>query len=158
MLDMQDEKQNATLERGIGGAFSVKNLLDYEPDIDKTPAGLIERIQQEPEFDLFQVMMFYQIDFLIKMAFTETAGTLEKGEDTMGIMHLGHERFSHWTVWQPLPYVERFIYQNPLWNRVTRQPTRWSTMSVEKMEARLAPKVPQEPKDLLQKCLDASEK
>jgi cytochrome P450 len=103
-------------------------------------------------------MMFYQIDFLIKMAFTETAGTLEKGEDTMGIMHLGHERFSHWTVWQPLPYVERFIYQNPLWNRVTRQPTRWSTMSVEKMEARLASKVPQEPKDLLQKYLDASEK
>jgi hypothetical protein len=70
MLGMQDEKQNAALKRGIGGAFSIKNLLDYEPDIDETSAALIERIQQEPEFDLLQVMMFYQIDFLIKMPFT----------------------------------------------------------------------------------------
>jgi hypothetical protein len=86
--------------------------------------------------------MFYQIDFLIKMASTENVGTLEKGEDTMGIMHLGYERFSHWMAWQPLPYLERFIYQNPFRNRVTRQPTRWPTMGVEKMEAQLASKAP----------------
>jgi hypothetical protein len=120
MLDMQDEKQNAALKRGIGGAFSVKSMLDYEPDIDETLEALIKRIQQEPEFDLFQAMMFYQVDFLIKMAFSENAECLEKGEDTMGIIHLGHQRLYHWMAWQPLPYLERFIYQNPLWNRVTR--------------------------------------
>lgn len=78
---MQDELQNSALKRGIGNAFSTKSLLDYEHDVEDTIVELTESIHRVPEFDLFQVIRFYQLDFLTKVAFGENLGHLQKRQD-----------------------------------------------------------------------------
>jgi len=162
LIDMQDESQNRLMRKAIGGAFLTRNLLDYEPDVDTTLSALIHRITDHPTFNLYQTLQFFQLDFLIKMAFSESPGHLAQGRDVLGLAKQGSLRIWHWYLWQPLPYLEQFIYHSPIWSRFISRPTRWAKTGIERWEARkeenkLEPKQPAK-NDLLQKYIEVSEK
>jgi cytochrome P450 len=158
IIDMQDEDKNTALKRGVGGAFAVKNLLDYERDLDRTVDELTQRILENPTFDLFEVLRFFQLDFLTKIAFSENLGHLRTGQDVWGITGSSRDRIAHWARWQPLPNLERLIYQHPLWSGFTNQSSRWAQVALEKLHARESRGGIPTKKDLLQKYIDASEK
>ncbi|KAL7905484.1 cytochrome P450 [Trichoderma velutinum] len=161
IVDMQDEEQNRALKRAIGGAFTTKSLLDYEPDVDTTLEELLQRIGHSSNFILHEILQWFQLDFLMKIAFTETPGHLQHGTDVYGLSTLTARRIAHWNSLQSLPQLERFIYRNPIWGRFLAQPSEWAKMSRKRFTNRLAvTKEGQglERRDLLQKCIDYSEK
>ena len=64
IIDTQDEQLITALRRAIGSAFAVKNLLDYEHDVEVTAAVLIEKILKCRNVDLFDTLQRFQMDFL----------------------------------------------------------------------------------------------
>jgi hypothetical protein len=44
MIDMDDEKMVSALKRAVGAAFSAKNVLDYEDEVEETAAVLTLRL------------------------------------------------------------------------------------------------------------------
>ena len=159
IIDMQDEEQNRALKRAVGGAFITKKLLDYEHDVDVTLDALVQSVRQHPVFNLYDTLQFFQLDFLIKIAFGETPGHLQRGGVVLGLAKLGNKRVSHWYSWQAMPELERFIFRSPIWGRWLVRPSQWARMGMERLQGRReAAKGASEHNDLLQKCIDASEK
>ncbi|UKZ80116.1 hypothetical protein TrVFT333_007881 [Trichoderma virens FT-333] len=161
IVDMQDEEQHRALKRAVGGAFTNKSLQEYEPDVDMILENLLARIGKKSTFVLHDVLQWFQLDFLMKIAFTESPGHLQHGADVYGLSKLTAQRIAHWYTWQSLPQLERFIYRNSVWGRFLARPSKWAKMSKERFNARVATthdRQEVERRDLLQKCIDYSEK
>jgi cytochrome P450 len=159
IIDMQDEDQNRALKRAVGGAFILKSLVDYEDDVDTTLGALLQRIRQNPTFNLYETLQLFQLDFLIKIAFSETPGHLQQGADVLGLAKLGNIRVSHWFSWHAMPTLERFIFHSPIWGRWLARPSKWARMGAQRLQARQNVAINiSEHTDLLQKCINASEK
>jgi len=77
LIDMQDEEQNRLIRKAIGDAFLTSNLLDYKLDVNTILDDLIQRILTHPTLSLYQTLQFFQLDFLIKIAFSESLGYLK---------------------------------------------------------------------------------
>ncbi|KAI1864624.1 hypothetical protein JX265_008348 [Neoarthrinium moseri] len=154
---MQDEQQNRAIKRAVGGAFLARNVLDYEPALDLTADALIERIQKLPSFNLYDMLQSFQLDFLFKIAFSESPGHLKHGDDVLGLAKVGNKRVKHWFTWQPVPRLEHAIFHSRIWTRCFVRPSKWIPMGNARLEARLSsPKNSPSKNDLLQKYIDAS--
>jgi cytochrome P450 len=111
--------------------------------------------------DLFQILQQFQVDFLLKIAFSETTKHLEESKDTLGLTF--HARFAHWASWQAVPGLERLIFKPPFLSYFLKSaatPT-WARLAGQKFQSRQATKrsTPQGHKgDLLDQYLDAAEK
>ncbi len=136
IIDMQDEDQNRALKRAVGGAFMLKNFDEYEDDVDATMGALIRRICQNPTFNLYETLQLFQLDFLIKIAFSETPGHLEQGADVLGLAKMGNKRVSHWFSWQAMPSLERFIFHSPIWGRWLARPSKWAQVGAQRLRRR----------------------
>jgi cytochrome P450 len=159
IIDMQDEEQNLALKRAVGSAFMLRNVATYEEDVKNTLEALIHRIHEHPHFNLYETLQLFQLDFLIKIAFSENPGHLHSGTDVVGLARLGNKRVSHWFSWQAMPQLERFIFHNSIWSRWFALPSRWAQMGIQRLEARQhSLKAAQKHTDLLQYAIEASEK
>lgn len=157
IIDMQDEQQNKAIRRAVGGAFLARNLLEYESDVDSTLSALIERLRKCPIFNLYDTFQSFQLDFLFKIAFSETPAHLEECKDVLGLAKLGNKRVSHWFAWQPVPRLERAIFHSQICGRWLARPSKWVLMGKERLKARSSSsKEPRGRNDLLQKYVDAS--
>ncbi|KAK0703696.1 cytochrome P450, partial [Lasiosphaeria miniovina] len=149
ILDMGDD-ENRAVRRAMGNTFVTKNLLCYEDDVDATLATLLQTLRRRAAagtpFDLFQLLQLFQLDFLLRMAFSEDPGHLRHERDVIGIAKVTHRRVAHWYAWQPVPALERFVFQNRLWSErllallslLGRTPslTRWHTEGAARVAAR----------------------
>lgn len=157
--------QNTALKRGVGSAFTMKAILAYENDVDGTALELMQTIKTYPTFNLFQVLQFFQLDFLTKIAFSQSFGHLKERRDIWGIAGPTHLRMVHWVQWKGLPTLEYYLYQHPIWCRFpkTAKSSNFVTEALSQLNARLKPTkdLPHltAPKaDLLQKYVDATTK
>lgn len=137
VIDIQSEDTVSALKRAVGSAFATKNLLDYEPTVDTTLARMIQMIRRGPRhhqqphsssspvtgnekqttppatvIPTFEIMQQFQVDFLMKVAFSKDTDYLESRRSTLPVS--GYTRFLHWARWQSLPDVERWLYKSPL--------------------------------------------
>ncbi|KAK0730740.1 cytochrome P450 [Lasiosphaeris hirsuta] len=166
IIDMQDEEKHRAIKRAVGNAFITKSMLDYQGDVDVVLDALLRNIRTHrlgSPFDLNDLMQLFQLDFLLKIAFGENSGHLDSDRDVSGMAKVLYKRIMHWYAWQPLPNLERFIFQNPLWSRFFVQPSKWARAGAMRVEARREQikqglVASEGPRDLLQKYLDASEK
>ncbi|KAK4209019.1 cytochrome P450 [Rhypophila decipiens] len=176
IIDIQDEKKVKAIKRAIGTVFLSNNLeKDYEEDVDSTitklVASLICRAGTGKPFNLYHMvtLQHFQLDFLLRIAFGEDAGCLERGEDVLGLTGLTYRRLQHWYKWQAVPGLERFIFQNWLWSGRMVGKSRWAREGAARVEARRLQKETGKEKgsgeegstrrreDLLDKYLAASE-
>ena len=156
---MQDEQLISGLRRAVGGAFAVKNLLDYEHDVDVTAAVLIEKILKSRTIDVFDTIQRFQIDFLTIMAFSENPDYLNSATDVSSVS--GKGRFTHWIQWQAMPTLEHLIYKPPYLSSFMKTSIPiWAQMANQKLRNRLATEKSGSGRyaDLLQKYIDAGEK
>ena len=162
---MQDEPQNTVLKRGVGAAFTMKAVLAYEDEVDHTTLELMQTIRAHPTFNLFQTMQFFQLDFLTKIAFSQSFGQLKERRDIWGMAEPTRQRIVHWVRWQCLPRLEYYLYQHPFWCRAFKTPksSNWVTEALSQLNSRLLsnedlspPKTPKA--DLLQKYVEAAKK
>ncbi|KAI1870340.1 uncharacterized protein JN550_005268 [Neoarthrinium moseri] len=162
IIDMQDDEQNRVLKKAVGALFNSKNLAPFESVVESILEDLAWKVcsaSQQP-FNLYEVMQLYQLDFLIKIAFSENAGHLRQGQDVMGLAKLGFKRVSHWYSWQPLFCLERFIFQNRHWSGRLAGPSKWAVAGADRLKLRQqhAYRGIERNDDLLQGYIRASEK
>lgn len=141
IIDMQSEHKMKSIKRAIGTVFLARNLLEYEPDIDLTIDKLIKTLERRgptEKFNFYDVLQHFQLDFLLRVAFGEDAGCLAHGRDVLGLTGLAHQRLHHWYSWQPVPSLERFFFQNPLWSGRLVKKSRWVREGAARVEARRA--------------------
>jgi cytochrome P450 len=139
----------------------VKNLLDYEHDVEVTAAVLTDKILKIRTVDLFDTLQRFQMDFLAGIAFGESNDFLRNDEDVGKMSFQG--RFKHWMRWQSMPTLEHFAFKPLYLSRFVNSPIPlWAQLSRRKLRARLAAmtNAPQGhlKKDLLQKYIEAGEK
>lgn len=131
-------------------------MLDYEQDVEDALEALVKRLDRTPTISLFEVLQQFQIDFLMKAAFSESPHHLEADTDCSPLSFF--VRFTHWGRWQALPYLERLLYQSPLLHGffVTPVKATWATMGSDILEARAASKESRSRRDLLDKYMTAN--
>lgn len=134
---MQDESENTALKRAVGHAFATKNILDYEADVDYTAENLVQTLRKVRSADVFLSMQQFQVDFLMKAAFSRKTDYLTARKSTSEIS--GYARLAHWTKWQSMPGLERLLYKSPLcrgWYGSTGNPPLWTAMAAEELKIR----------------------
>lgn len=160
MIDMDDEKMVSALKRAVGAAFSIKNVLNYEEEVEKTAAVLIAKAMEHRSIDLFQTLQQFQVDYLMKIAFSDTTTHLEEGKDTFELSF--HSRFAHWVRWQAVPGLERLIFKPPFLSYFLKSPIpTWARLARQKLQARQVLEqstLDGHKADLLDKFLDAADK
>ncbi len=60
------------------------------------------------------------MDVINRIAFSDSMGFLETGEDVENLMAATKDRFDHWGHWSAVPGVERFVFKSSvsrLWSR-----------------------------------------
>jgi len=158
MIDIQDEAHFRAIKRAVGSAWITKNLLDYEPDVDSTLVNLKRRLLEQPICNFYATLRLFQMDFLMKVTFSEDQHNLEKGGDEDELTRGGSERGRHWVMWQPLPRLERFVFHNPIWARFIKRDLSGVMFANSMVAKRRADVSGKRKVDLLQRFLDASEK
>ncbi|KAK0632492.1 cytochrome P450 [Immersiella caudata] len=156
IIDMQDEDRNRAIRRAVGSAFIANNLLDYEPKLSATISDLLENIRTHHihsnarapvPFNLYRLIQLFQLDFLFLIAFSSSPGHISQNTDVLGMAHTLYKRIFHWYAWQPLPRLERFIYQNPLWSHLLTVPSPWARTGAQHLASRLSSSSSPQPND-----------
>jgi cytochrome P450 len=138
VIDMQDENEVSALKRAVGSAFALKNLLDYEPDVDHTLERLVQAMRKRRTVSLLDAMQQFQVDFLMKAAFSKDTDYLETNRSTNPIST--DARLQHWYQWQSMPGLEWLLFKSPLcsaWYGGGRtKPQVWTTMALDETQRR----------------------
>lgn len=157
---MQDEKMNADMKRALRGAFSAKNVQNYDSEVDKQILALKTRISEDGTVPLMELLAQYQMDFFMKVAFGETSNFMEQRTPTKQFSIV--PRAKHWHRFQGLPKLEEFLFQNRIANMFTRKqkPPAWSTYASAAIKARkeisrAGEKTDDQKNDLLDKYIQA---
>lgn len=160
MIDMDDETIVSALKRAVGAAFSAKNVLNYENDVEEMEAVLISSIRDLTSIDLFQTLQQFQVDFLMRIAFSETTTHLQERKETFELTF--ERRFAHWVRWQAVPDLERLAFKPPFLRSFLKTPIPlWARLARQKFQAREVSKgnsAMSHRADLLDQYLDAAEK
>ncbi|EXJ58299.1 hypothetical protein A1O7_05724 [Cladophialophora yegresii CBS 114405] len=138
VVDLQDENEVSALKRAVGSAFATRNLLDYEPDVDHTLDRLVQAIRKRRTFSLLDAMQQFQVDFLMKAAFSRDTDYLETNRSTYEIS--GDARVKHWYTWQSMPGLEWLLFKSPLspaWHRSPPKPPAWTAMASAEYDKRV---------------------
>ncbi|KAK5655485.1 hypothetical protein OQA88_5756 [Cercophora sp. LCS_1] len=143
LLDMQDEPLNRAIKRAVGPAFSAKNLLPFQPDLTRVLDALISNIRRYHlgggPFNLYTTIQYFQLDFLFLTAFSTPPTHLPCNTDPHEMASTLYRRIFHWYAWQPLPRLERLIFQNRFLSKhIPSTPSLWAAHSARQITTRLS--------------------
>ncbi|KIX02762.1 uncharacterized protein Z518_08704 [Rhinocladiella mackenziei CBS 650.93] len=162
VIDIQDEDEVSALKRAVGSAFATKNLLNYESDVDYTADTLVQAIRKRGTVDVLNTMQQFQVDFLMKVAFSKETDYLRAEKSTQPISV--EPRLRHWSRWQPIPLMERILFKSPLcpaWYRGVSKPPVWTAMAIEEFQRHQQPNLKEKfnlQPDLLTKYIQGGER
>ena len=135
IADIQDEKYYTEVRRALAGSFSAKNVLDYELDIEEALDALIQCLIKYKTLNIFEVSQQFQIDFLMKAAFSQTPKFLESQQPTRSWSF--DARYRHWKTWQAIPSIEHLIFKSSFGAYFTKRATpMWVKMAMECFQGR----------------------
>ncbi|OAP60317.1 hypothetical protein AYL99_05319 [Fonsecaea erecta] len=138
VIDILDEGEVSALKRAVGSAFATKNLLDYMPDIDHAVETLVQVVRKSRVVPLFDLMQQFQVDFLMKAAFSKKTDYLATARPAGPIS--AYPRLLHWGRWQSVPVLERLLFKSPLcwawYSRRAAKPQAWTVMAMEEFNKR----------------------
>lgn len=69
-------------------------------------------MSENEKLDLPKVLMLYAMDSASRMAFSESLGCLDSGEDVGGSIDMIRDRLRHWGHWSGMPWAERLVFRN----------------------------------------------
>lgn len=94
------EAQSTVVHRVAGAAFTANALLDYEDYIDQSCGALLNAFRTRPSpIDLSWWFNLFAMDVINRIAFSDSMGFLETGEDVENLMAATKDRFDHWGHW-----------------------------------------------------------
>ena len=104
LLSVTDEKWHDRDRQLINSAFSLTQILRYEPWVDGTIALFLEKMRSQfageegPDgvVDFMQWLRYFSADVISEMTFGERTGFLEVGEDVENIIGGVRRVFAPW--------------------------------------------------------------
>ncbi|KAH8911975.1 cytochrome P450 [Coniochaeta sp. PMI_546] len=154
------EAQHTAVRKSAGRHFTTNSLLDYEPSIEAATAELVRVLEAHPTTDIANYLQCFAMDVLMRVAFSESLGFIEKGADVDGILAAVVARFDHWGRWAALPGADYLFNKSPLAGKLRKRGdsplARVSLAQLAKRKGATAEKPDR--MDLLQKFLDGQAK
>lgn len=153
------ESQHSAVRKTVGGAFTTNSLLDYEPYIEESSAELIRILKEKPIIDIGLWLQFYAMDVLMRIAFSDSPGFMDKGSDVDGILYAVMDRFDHWGRWGAMPGMD-YLLNKSYWatNFKASQDSPLARVSRSRFNARKKAFNQEILKDLCQKFIQGHEK
>ncbi|KAJ9165351.1 Cytochrome P450 [Coniochaeta hoffmannii] len=108
------EAQHTAVRKSAGRHFTTNSLLDYEPSIEAATADLVRVLEAHPTTDIANYLQCFAMDVLMRVAFSESLGFIEKGADVDGILAAVVARFDHWGHWGAMPWADYLFNKSPL--------------------------------------------
>ncbi|KAB5554742.1 cytochrome P450 [Coniochaeta sp. 2T2.1] len=157
------EAQHTAVRKSAGRHFTTNSLLDYEPSIEAATDELVRVLERHPTADIANYLQCFAMDVLMRIAFSESLGFIEKGADVDGILAAVVARFDHWGHWAALPGADYLLNKSALAGKLRKKGdsplARVSLAQLVKRKSAMAilEKKPDR-MDLLQKFLDGQAK
>ncbi|KAL6246465.1 hypothetical protein RBB50_006701 [Rhinocladiella similis] len=153
------EAQHTAVRRSVGSAFTTNSLLDYESAIDASGNDLLEVLEKHTSLDITHYLQLWAVDVLMRLAFNESLGFMQKGADVDGILEAIIGRFDHWGRWSAMQTLEYYLFKSSFASMVKKQAnSALARVGLEKMEARSVSPNQMTNRDLMQKFLDGQAK
>ncbi|RKU42623.1 hypothetical protein DL546_005736 [Coniochaeta pulveracea] len=153
------ESQHTAVRRSVGRAFTTNSLLDYEASIEAATAELVHALETHPTTDISNYLQCFAMDVLMRIAFSESLGFIEKGTDVDGILAAVMARFDHWGAWGALPGADYLFNKGPLAQRLRKKgDSPLARVGLVKLLGRKSATVQPDSVDLLHKFLDGQAK
>lgn len=157
-----NEVQHTAVRKSAGRHFTTNSLLDYEPSIEAATADLVRVLAVHPTTDIANYLQCFAMDVLMRIAFSESLGFIDKGADVDDILAAVVARFDHWGHWAALPGADYLFNKSALAGKLRKKgdsPLARVSLAqlLKRKDAATAEKKPDR-MDLLQKFLDGQAK
>ncbi|OIW31503.1 cytochrome P450 [Coniochaeta ligniaria NRRL 30616] len=156
------ETQHTAVRKSAGRHFTTNSLLDYEEPIQAATTELVRVLARNPTADIANYLQCFAMDVLMRIAFSESLGFIEKGADVDGILAAVVARFDHWGHWAALPGADYLFNKSALAGKLRKKgDSPLASVSMEQLLKRKgAMSTTEKPDrmDLLQKFLDGQAK
>lgn len=153
------EAQHTAVRRCVGSAFTTNSLLDYESAIDASGNDLLGVLENHTSVDITHYLQLWAIDVLMRLAFSESLGFMQKGDDVDGILEAIIGRFDHWGRWSAMKTLEFYLFKSPFASMVKKQAnSALARVGLDKIKARSNSTSQMKSRDLMQKFLDGQAK
>jgi cytochrome P450 len=156
-----NEVQHTAVRKSAGRHFTTNSLLDYEPSIEAATADLVRVLAVHPTTDIANYLQCFAMDVLMRIAFSESLGFIDKGADVDDILAAVVARFDHWGHWAALPGADYLFNKSALAGKLRKKGdsplARVSLAQLLKRKDVTTEKIPDR-MDLLQKFLDGQAK
>ena len=94
LFNTQDEKFHAKLRRSVANAYSMSNLVQFEPLVDSTIEAFITQLQKgtadrpgdDGVLDFGKWLQFYAFDVIGELTFSKRLGFVDEGKDIEGVI------------------------------------------------------------------------
>ncbi|KAL5320426.1 hypothetical protein ACEPPN_011230 [Leptodophora sp. 'Broadleaf-Isolate-01'] len=122
LFNTEDEKFHAKLRRSVASAYSMSNLVTFEPLVDSTIAAFItqlrnrvvDRAGEDGVLDFGTWLQYYAFDVIGELTFSQRLGFVDQGKDIEGVISVLERMLNYFAVVGQAPYLDRLFYKNPV--------------------------------------------
>ncbi|OBT75484.1 hypothetical protein VF21_04908 [Pseudogymnoascus sp. 05NY08] len=179
LFNTTNKNFHAKLRRSVANAYSMSNLIQFEPLVDSTITAFTTQLENravdkpgdEGVIDLGTWLQFYAFDVIGELTFSQRLGFVDQGKDIDGIMAALEKLLDYVAVIGQMPWLDRLFLKNPitLWlndKGLLNTSSPVVTFAKARMASRVSPSIGNEkreesavpPRDFLARFLEANKK
>ncbi|PVH76614.1 cytochrome P450-like protein [Cadophora sp. DSE1049] len=122
LFNSEDEKFHAKLRRSVASAYSMSNLVTFEPLVDSTIAAFLTQLQNrvvdkpgvDGILDFGTWLQYYAFDVIGELTFSKRLGFVDQGKDIEGVISVLERMLNYFAVVGQAPWLDRVFLKNPL--------------------------------------------
>ncbi|KIY02570.1 uncharacterized protein Z520_01035 [Fonsecaea multimorphosa CBS 102226] len=114
-----DEKRMSAIKRLLLGNFTINSFLQQEAELDHTMSSLVRYLEDtRTDIAIGTTLGYWAFDSISRIALTEDQAFLSRQEDCGNTIKGANERITHWQYWGAMPTLERWLFKNPIMQRM----------------------------------------
>ncbi|KAI9838022.1 MAG: hypothetical protein M1819_006176 [Sarea resinae] len=119
LFSTTDESYHAQFRRSVNGAFSMSQVVQYEPLVDSTIEVFLNRTDElfaktGATCDFMRWLQYFAADVVGELTYSKRVGYLENNEDVGGLMKALNSLFNYAAPVGQMPFLDRLLAKNPL--------------------------------------------
>ncbi|KAH7089243.1 pisatin demethylase, partial [Paraphoma chrysanthemicola] len=122
LFNTTDEKFHSKLRRSVANAYSMSNLVQFEPLVDSTIAAFVRQLEarfvdkpgDEGVVDFGTWLHYYAFDVIGELTFSKRLGFIDDAKDVDGIIETLENMLDYFAVVGQNPWLDRLLWKNPL--------------------------------------------
>ncbi|KAL3418183.1 Pisatin demethylase 12 [Phlyctema vagabunda] len=122
LFNTNDEKFHSKLRRHVANAYSMSNLVQFEPMVDSTITAFINQLEKrfvgrpggDGVIDFGLWLQYYAFDVIGELTFSQRLGFVDQGKDIDGVITTLERMLNYFAVIGQIPWLDRLFLKNPL--------------------------------------------